>query len=65
MRLRDAARLIDMSPSFLRKSSCPRSRKRGNGPGGKIILDFDPDRVLAWWASRDVDADCAPMRKAG
>jgi len=53
IRLREAAPLIGMSPSYPRKSTCPRHRMRGNGPMGRPILVYYASEVLAWWASRE------------
>ena len=45
---RGAAHLLGVSVSFLRASTCPRLEIPGNGPGGKPLLRYFRDDVLAW-----------------
>ena len=43
-----AARLLGVSVSFLRASSCPKALLPGNGPKGRFLLRYDRAALLAW-----------------
>ena len=45
---RAAARLLGVSPSFLRASSCPRLEIPGNGPARRPLVRYFREDVLAW-----------------
>lgn len=45
---KQAARLLGVSVSFLRASTCPVLRLPGNGARGKPLLRYFPEEVRAW-----------------
>lgn len=56
---REAARLLRVSPSFLRASSCPKHLLPGNGPRGRPLVRYLRDEVLAWGTARAL----SPLRR--
>lgn len=51
---REAARLLRVSVSYLRASSCPKHLLPGNGPRGKPLVRYLRDEVLAWASTRSL-----------
>ena len=51
---REVARLLGVSPSYIRVSSCPKYLLPGNGPRGRPLLRYRLSEVLAW-ARGDLD----------
>jgi hypothetical protein len=49
---REAARLLRVSPSYLRASSCPKHLLPGNGPRGRPLVRYLRDELLAWGSVR-------------
>jgi hypothetical protein len=49
---KEAARLLRVSVSYLRASSCPKHLLPGNGRKGKQLVRYLRDEVLAWGAAR-------------
>jgi hypothetical protein len=49
---KEAARLLRVSVSYLRASSCPKHLLPGNGKKGKGIVRYLRDEVLAWGSAR-------------
>lgn len=49
---RAAARLLGVSVSFLRASSCPRVEVPGNGPKKQPLIRYFREDVLAWAGRR-------------
>jgi hypothetical protein len=47
-----AAKLLSVSPSYLRASSCPKQLLPGNGPKRKELVRYLRDEVLAWGTAR-------------
>ena len=45
---RQVARLLGVSPSYIRVSSCPKYLLPGNGPRGRPLLRYRLSEVLAW-----------------
>lgn len=45
---KQAARLLGVSVSFLRASSCPVLRLPGNGPRGRLTLRYLPGDLREW-----------------
>jgi hypothetical protein len=56
-----AARLLGVSTSFLRQSSCPRVLVPGNGPVGKPLLRYSQTALLEWagFSNSRTDQDAA------
>lgn len=52
MTQREAARLLRVSVSFLRASSCPKCLLPGNGPRGRPLVRYLRSEVLAWGSAR-------------
>jgi hypothetical protein len=52
MTQREAARVLRVSVSFLRASSCPKHLLPGNGPRGSALVRYLRSEVLAWGATR-------------
>jgi hypothetical protein len=61
---RAAARLLGVSVSFLRASSCPRLEIPGNGPRRKPLVRYFREDVLVW-ARRVVTQEAPQGAKAG
>lgn len=51
---REAARLLRVSVSYLRESSCPKHLLPGNGPRGRPLVRYLRDEVLAWASARSL-----------
>lgn len=51
---REAARLLRVSVSYLRASSCPKHLLPGNGPRGRPMVRYLRDEVLAWACARSL-----------
>jgi hypothetical protein len=49
---RQAARLLNVSVSYLRASTCPKLLLPGNGPRGRPLVRYLRDKVLAWGSAR-------------
>jgi hypothetical protein len=49
---REAARVLRVSVSFLRASSCPKHLLPGNGPRGRPLVRYLRSEVLAWGTAR-------------
>jgi hypothetical protein len=49
---REAARVLRVSVSFLRASSCPKHLLPGNGPRGRPLVRYLRSEVLAWATAR-------------
>lgn len=49
---KEAARLLRVSVSYLRASSCPKHLLPGNGRKGKEMVRYRRDEVLAWGSAR-------------
>jgi hypothetical protein len=49
---REAARLLRVSVSYLRASSCPKHLLPGNGPRGRPLVRYFRDDVIAWGSAR-------------
>jgi hypothetical protein len=56
---REAARVLRVSVSFLRASSCPKHLLPGNGPRGRPLVRYLRDEVLQWGTARAL----APARR--
>jgi hypothetical protein len=48
----EAARLLRVSVSYLRASSCPKHLLPGNGPRGRPLVRYLRDELLAWGSAR-------------
>ena len=57
---REVARLLGVSVSFIRASSCPKYLLPGNGPRGRPLLRYRRDEVLAWTRG---DHDGSPSQR--
>jgi hypothetical protein len=51
---REAARLLRVSVSYLRASSCPKHLLLGNGPRGRPLVRYLRDEVLVWASARSL-----------
>jgi hypothetical protein len=49
---REAARLLRVSASYLRASSCPKHLLPGNGPRGRPLVRYLREELLAWGSAR-------------
>jgi hypothetical protein len=49
---REAARLLRVSVSYLRASSCPKHNLPGNGPRGRPLVRYLRDELLTWGSAR-------------
>lgn len=49
---KEAARLLHVSVSYLRASSCPKMLLPGNGPRGRPLVRYHRDEVIAWGSAR-------------
>jgi hypothetical protein len=56
---KEAARVLRVSVSYLRASSCPKHLLPGNGPHGRPLVRYLRDEVLAWSMARAL----APVRR--
>jgi hypothetical protein len=49
---KEAARVLRVSVSYLRASSCPKHLLPGNGPRGRPLVRYFREDVLAWGTAR-------------
>lgn len=59
-----AAAVAGYSPSFLRKSDCPKHYELGLGPHGKPMLVYLPAEVRDWKVARRIPIDERVTRRA-
>ena len=51
---REAARLLRVSASYLRASSCPKHLLPGNGPRGRPLVRYLRDEIFTWACTRSL-----------